>query len=189
MSEKKKLRDQAMVHRAELALAMPAAGLALVGHLIGHLEGKMPQSISAYWPISTEIDSRPTMERLQSLGNAILLPRIAGKNTDLEFFQWNRGDALVDGPFGTREPIAGARKIRPTILLVPLLAYDDLGGRLGYGGGFYDRTLSTLRGKGETCAIGMAYSGQRVDHVPMDLHDEYLDFIATEAGMVTALRG
>ena len=90
---------------------------------------------------------------------------------------------LEEGPLGTMQPVVGQIEMTPNILLMPLLAFDADGGRLGYGGGYYDRTLAALRKDGHITAVGVAYAGQEIAHVPMTIDDEYLDWIATENGI------
>ena len=89
----------------------------------------------------------------------------------------------MDGPYGTKDPLPGAQAVRPSTVLLPLLAFDKAGGRLGYGGGYYDRTLAALRKDGHITAIGIAYAGQEIDRVPMTALDQRLDLIATELGV------
>ncbi|MDA0997724.1 MAG: 5-formyltetrahydrofolate cyclo-ligase, partial [Proteobacteria bacterium] len=123
---------------------------------------------------------------LQEAGHQVLLPVVVGKAAPLMFRVWRAGDPLVAGGFGTQVPSPGAKALIPEVLFVPLLAYDDDGYRLGYGGGFYDRTLEMLRGGGNPIAIGVAYAAQRVDSVPRTPHDQRLDWLATEAGVSPA---
>jgi 5-formyltetrahydrofolate cyclo-ligase len=102
--------------------------------------------------------------------------------TPLIFREWRPGDVLEDAPFGTRIPSDAAKELTPEIVIVPLLAFDSEGYRLGYGGGYYDRTLDLLRRKGDCIAVGFAYSGQEWAGVPRERHDERLDWIVTEDG-------
>ena len=135
-----------------------------------------------------EIDVRPLLLHLHGAGHPICLPVTGPRGTMLRFRRWEPDMILASGVFGTREPPGDAPELVPDLLLVPLLAFDAAGWRLGYGGGYYDRTLAALRAesraegrpKGGAVAVGVAYAGQRVDAVPHGPHDERLDWIVTE---------
>ena len=107
-----------------------------------------------------------------------------GPGAPLDFRSWQPGDALVAAAFGTQEPAAGQASVEPEILLVPLLAFDARGYRLGYGGGFYDRSLAWLRRRGDILVIGLAYAGQQVDRVPQDENDQRLDWVVTDQAVI-----
>jgi 5-formyltetrahydrofolate cyclo-ligase len=136
--------------------------------------------IAGYWPMGEEMDPRPLMLALASRGHALALPVTPPRGQPLTFRAWAPGAALRAGPMGTSEPFAGD-ELRPDILLVPLLAFDRAGRRLGYGGGYYDRTLAALPG---AKAIGIAYAGQEMAEVPAGPQDFRLPLIATEAGVI-----
>jgi len=136
--------------------------------------------IAGYWPMGDEMDPRLLMLALASRGHAIALPVTPPRGQPLAFRAWAPGAALRPGPMGTSEPVAG-EELRPDVVLVPLLAFDRAGRRLGYGGGYYDRTLAALPG---AKAIGIAYAGQELAEVPAGLRDFRLPLIATEAGVI-----
>ena len=136
--------------------------------------------IAGYWPMGDEMDPRPLMLALASRGHALALPVTPPRGQPLAFRAWAPGAALRPGPMGTSEPVAGA-ELRPDVLLVPLLAFDRAGRRLGYGGGYYDRTLATLPG---AKAIGIAYAGQEMAEVPAGPQDMRLPLIATEDSVI-----
>ncbi len=138
--------------------------------------------VSGYWPMSEEIDIRPLMARLHAAGHALALPVVVGKGQPLTFRRWRPGAPLVKAAFGLHQPAADAPPVAPDILLVPLLAFDADGYRLGWGGGFYDRTLAALRGQAPVIAIGVAYAAQRLDKVPRTERDQRLDWVVTEDG-------
>ena len=138
--------------------------------------------ISGYWPIRTEIDPRPALELL-SEDRTIVLPVVAGAGLPLEFRFWRPGARMIEGAFGAAIP-AETNGADPDILIVPLAAYDARGYRLGYGGGFYDRTLERLRAKQPTLAVGFAFSGQETDDLPVEATDEPLDALVTELGVM-----
>jgi 5-formyltetrahydrofolate cyclo-ligase len=136
-------------------------------------------ALSGYMPMRTEIDPLPAMAAHQG---PVGVPVIIGKGQPLKFREWSPGCALIPGEFGALIPAEGAW-IEPQVLIVPLLAFDARGYRLGYGGGFYDRTLQALRAKRPTLAVGFAFSSQQVTEVPIDHNDQRLDAIITEQGL------
>ena len=181
--QKTRAREQAKLRRA--ASLTPDAGPELIRHW-PYLMAR-GQSVAGYWPIKDEIDVRPLMQALQDAGQTVCLPRIVRKAHPLEFRAYKRGDALKGGPYGTAEPVISAPEVTPDIVLLPLLAFTADGRRLGYGGGFYDRTLAKLRAQAEqgarpffACAI--AYSGQETGDVPTDEYDQRLDGVLTPDG-------
>ncbi|MCF6274241.1 MAG: 5-formyltetrahydrofolate cyclo-ligase [Robiginitomaculum sp.] len=181
---KTKARNAAKMIRAKLAAELPDAGVELLRHWpdIGIKAG----CVAAYIPIHSEIDVWPLMQGLAGAGHSLALPCIKRKGHPLEFRSYTLGDKLRRGAFGTREPLRSAVFMTPDIVLLPLLAYARDGHRLGYGGGFYDRTLQDLRDpkniKGEIFACGVAYSGQEVPILLTDSYDEKLDGVLTETG-------
>lgn len=138
-------------------------------------------AVSAFFPHISEIDTRSLLGRLAGEGWTTALPIVIAKGQPLEFRQWWPGAPTVTGVMGIPRPPDSSPLVEPDVLLVPMLAFDREGYRLGYGGGFYDRTLEKLRGMKRTVAIGVAYAAQEVDSVPHDGHDQRLDFVMTEA--------
>ena len=136
--------------------------------------------VSAYWPIRTEIDPRPAMRTL-SATHQIGLPVVVRMGLPLVFRRWIPGSKMVTGSYGAAIP-ADPDELVPQILIVPLAAFDVAGYRLGYGGGFYDRTLEMLKKDWPVTAIGFAYDVQECASVPRDLTDQRLDLIVTESG-------
>jgi len=182
-------RKDAAIRRASLHKAVPDAGAELAAHVmnssveVGLQDG--PKTVSVFWSMGSEIDTQPLLQALHGAGHATALPVVAAKAQPLVFRAWAPGDALVDGGFGTSIPSPDAPTVVPDVLFVPLLAFDDDGYRLGYGGGFYDRTLEKLRrAAGDVLAIGVAFSGQRVDTVPRGPYDQPLDGVAMENGLI-----
>lgn len=140
--------------------------------------------VAGYWPMGDELDLRPLLQALHTRGFALALPVMVGLARPLIFRRWQPGDPLCAAEFGTREPTADKAVCCPDVLLVPLLAFDSQGGRLGYGGGFYDRTLAQFRTEGgRVCALGVALSAQEVSAVVCGPHDQPLDGIITEQGV------
>ena len=140
-----------------------------------------PGVLAGYYPTPSEFDPLPLIARLAREGWAITLPVIMG-DVPLVFRRWQAGEPLMRGPRAIMEPAAGDA-LRPAVLLVPLLAFDARGARLGYGGGHYDRTLEALRGSGDpVIAIGLAFDMQEMPQLPVDRHDQRLDGILTPSG-------
>lgn len=146
------------------------------------LAGHRGVPLSGYLPIGTEIDPRPAMAEATAHGT-VGVPVILQRDTPLTFAQWVPDIALEDGPFRTKVPVEPIPMV-PEIVIVPLLAFDRRGGRLGYGGGFYDRTLEGLRAQGPVLAIGFAFAGQEADHVPLEDTDQPLNLIVTDRGVI-----
>jgi len=147
-------------------------------NLLHFLTPHLGKAISAYMPMRTEIDCLPAMAELAKSG-PIAVPVITGPGQRLQFHRWLPGCALKDGPFGAKIPVK-AHPVTPEIVILPLLAFDTKGNRLGYGGGYYDRTLAELRAAGPILAVGFAYAAQQIDAVPTDPTDQPLDAIVTD---------
>ncbi|GHF00244.1 5-formyltetrahydrofolate cyclo-ligase [Aliiroseovarius zhejiangensis] len=158
--------------------ARSAAGVA---HLLSVVMDHKGKVLSGYMPIRTEITPVPVMAAMSAHG-PVCVPVIGKPGEPLRFALWTPECEMVEGAFGAFIP-ATRQFVEPEVLIVPLLAFDRKGGRLGYGGGFYDRTLEGLRDKRPTLAIGYAYSGQEVDAVPLEPTDQLLDAIVTEDGV------
>jgi 5-formyltetrahydrofolate cyclo-ligase len=137
--------------------------------------------VAGYWPLGSELDIRPLLLHLHEAGRTAALPVSGPKGTPLIFRAWGPETALREGRFGIREPEEGAPVVVPALLFVPLLAFDWRGHRLGYGAGYYDRTLAGLRaGGGPVLAVGIGFADQEVDAVPHGPYDQPLDWIVTE---------
>ena len=139
-----------------------------------------PAIVSGFWPIKDELDVRPLLVDLINRGCQVVLPVVQGKGQALVFRAWRPGDALEAGVFNTLQPSAKRETLDPQVLIVPLLACDREGWRLGYGGGFYDRTLAGLRAGRRVTAIGVGFDAQLVDDVPHGAGDERLDWLLTD---------
>lgn len=150
--------------------------------LLDHLAPFAGQVIAGYMPIRTEIDVLPAMQAL-SERSVLGVPVIQGAGQPLVFHRWTPDAAMVDGPYGARVPEI-ADPVVPSVVIVPLVAFDPFGMRLGYGGGFYDRTLQRLREKATVHAVGFAYAAQRMDRLPKEPTDQPLDAIVTETGVL-----
>jgi 5-formyltetrahydrofolate cyclo-ligase len=160
----------------------PQASVLLRDHLLTGLSLNPSATVAGYAPMRSEISPTPTLEVLHQQGHPTCLPVVLQKNTPLLFRVWAPGDPLEKGVFHTQIPPASAGTCVPDVLLVPLLAFTSQGQRLGYGGGFYDRTLQMLRSQKSIVAVGVAYSEQECPTLPIEPTDEPLDWICTEAG-------
>jgi 5-formyltetrahydrofolate cyclo-ligase len=136
--------------------------------------------ISAFHSFGSEISTFELFDQLVADGWTTALPVVVARNSPLVFRQWAPGEQLVLGRWDIKVPPETAPQVQPDVLLVPLLAFDRKGYRLGYGGGFYDRTLEALRAIKQVTAIGVAYAAQEVDSVLRDEHDQQLDWVMTE---------
>jgi 5-formyltetrahydrofolate cyclo-ligase len=139
-----------------------------------------PTVVSGFWPMAEELDIRPLMIELHNQGCQLCLPVVVAKKQPLVFRAWRPGDPLEAGVFGTLHPSPKREVLEPDVLLVPLLAVDEEGWRLGYGGGFYDRTLEALRAKKNITAIGVGLNAQLVPEVPHGPSDQRLDWLLTD---------
>jgi 5-formyltetrahydrofolate cyclo-ligase len=138
--------------------------------------------VGGYWPIRTEVDPRPLMEALLDRGQDVALSQIL--HPHLSWRLWQPGDVLVKGGFGVREPGPDAPEVFPKALLVPLVAFDRRGGRIGYGKGHFDRAIAALEEQHPVLTIGLAYAVQEIEEVPVEPHDRLLDIIITEAELI-----
>ena len=136
--------------------------------------------IGGVWPIQSEIDPRPLMKALETQGHRLSLPCTPRTGKPLTFRAWRTDEKLKTGPHNTREPFPEKDEVFPDFVLVPLLAFTHDGMRLGYGGGFYDRTLERLREKKQVFACGVAYAAQEAAILPTESHDARLDAMLTE---------
>lgn len=167
--------------REHEALAGPAsAKLAETG--LDFLKPAPGAMISGYLAYRTEIDVMPLMQKLAGQGFELALPVVIEMEQPLVFRKWAPGDATEAGKLNIDTPLASAPEVDPDLLLVPLLAFDERGYRLGYGGGFYDRTLEKLRKQKSITAVGVAFAGQQVGSVVRGIEDQPVDWILTENG-------
>jgi 5-formyltetrahydrofolate cyclo-ligase len=178
------LRAEQRRKRGTLAPDVSAAAAEAVADRIVRAFRLPPGIVSGYWPLADEFDPRPAMAGLARLGHRLALPRVQGWGRPLAFHAWQPGDPLLAGPFEVMEPSSDAPLVDPRTLLVPLLAFDRAGRRLGYGAGYYDMVLRDLRARSAApCAIGVAFAAQEVAEVPTGSRDQLLDAVVTERGV------
>ena len=154
-------------------------GEELAKMFLQNIDISVSEEVSGYWPIQSEIDIRPLLLSLHSLGYTLCLPTIVAPKLPLKFRQWAPYDILKGGLFNTLEPQQFQPQINPKVVIVPLLGFDARGNRLGYGGGYYDRTLSSLN-EGKMIAVGVGYEAQLLDKIPAGQNDVSLDWVITE---------
>jgi len=174
------VKAQARREAYERRKAAHAAG-GTPGYLSEVLAGYRGVPLAGYMAMRSEIDPTAAMEEAAAHG-PVGVPVIIGAGQALRFREWSPGCALVPGTFGALIPAEGSWMV-PELVIVPLVAFDRAGGRLGYGGGFYDRTLAALRARRPTLAIGYAYAAQEATSLPLEPTDQPLDLIVTETGV------
>jgi len=176
--QKQAQRDAA--HTLRNGIEAATAGEAAAALLLDKFEGLKNQIVSLYWPIGSELDTRTLLHALNDQGALCALPVIVAKGKPLAFRRWQPGMTLVPGPFKVPVPPEDSAPLIPQLIVTPLLAFDGAGYRLGYGGGFYDRTLAMFRLNKKVQAIGFAYAAQEIEAVVTDQYDQRLDALVTE---------
>jgi 5-formyltetrahydrofolate cyclo-ligase len=179
---KQDVRKQALEQRAALKQKVPMLSRQIAENFLAQIPIPPGAIVSAYIAIGEEADPAPLLPELRLRGHVIALPRVAGRGLPLDFHRYELGANLVAGGFGLSEPDRNWPKVSPQLAIVPLLAFDAHGYRIGYGAGFYDRSLRKLRSEGEVIAAGYAFAVQEFASVPHDEEDERLDWIVTENG-------
>jgi 5-formyltetrahydrofolate cyclo-ligase len=181
-ARKQAMRNEALARRASLRAAAPDAARRMARNFIAAIPLAPSAVVSAFFAIGEETDPAPLIDLLRKEGHRIALPRVVRKGEKLAFHLYEQGAVLVPGVFGLSQPGKDWPEAIPDVLVVPLLAFDAAGNRLGYGGGFYDRTLAALRASRNVVAVGFAFAGQEVPDVPHRDSDEPLDWVVTELG-------
>jgi 5-formyltetrahydrofolate cyclo-ligase len=181
------LRVKAHAQRAAFFQSLRAdAAKAAAGHFFQGVALVPGEIVAAYWPIRDELDVKPVLTRLMDSGQPVCLPVVLGHGMPLELRLWEQGAPLYPSGFGTLAPDELAPHAEPDVILMPLLGFDKDGTRLGYGGGYYDRTLMGLSKRPKL--IGFAFAAQQFDHIPREPHDVPLDAVVTEKGMTRFAR-
>jgi 5-formyltetrahydrofolate cyclo-ligase len=182
------IRKDALMRRDALPGAERAKAAEAIAARAFPLAIEPGQIVSGFSPLKTEINPIPLMRRLADAGAQLALPVVAGKGRPLTMRAWRFGEPLDSGVWGIREPKADAPEVAPDILLVPLLAFDRTGRRIGYGAGYYDMTIGRLRAMKPVVAVGIAFAGQEIASVPVTPRDARLDLVLTEREIID-LRG
>ncbi len=188
VAQKRLLRTEAAKKR-DAAAASNDIGERLAESFLRNIEVPSGIVISGYIPIGGEANVLPLLESLLERGFEIALPVVVKRRNPLIFRRWHRASDLHKGPYGILEPSSDAPAMRPDIVLAPLLAFDRVGNRLGYGGGYYDLSIKSIRELQPVLAVGIAYAVQEVAAVPHDENDTKLDRIVTENGAIKPERG
>tara|TARA_B100000768_G_scaffold42998_1_gene41844 strand:+ start:552 stop:1130 length:579 start_codon:yes stop_codon:yes gene_type:complete len=186
-TEKKKglQRIQAKQQRAKAFALNPRAGEQVCQQLLDSKKLKTNQIVAVYWPLGDELDPMPLLNKLHELGHQTLLPVMLGAGKPLLFRKWESNDSLKIAQFGTYEPFEDKPVLKPDVILAPLLAFDRHGYRLGYGGGFYDRTIENLRQTKSVSVFGVAYAAQEMNQVVRGPFDQPLDAVLTELEVIS----
>ncbi len=185
--EKAALRARGRDRRAEIHARDGAeAARAMRDRFLARVPLAAGAVVAGYWPFGSEMDPMPLLEALHNRGHGLALPVVERRGAPLIFRRWKPGDEMSAHRFGMSEPLATRPRVDPDIIVAPLLCFDARGNRLGYGGGFYDRTLIVQRKIKPTLAVGVAFAAQRVERIPTDIHDQKLDWIVTETEALRA---
>jgi 5-formyltetrahydrofolate cyclo-ligase len=185
---KETIRRDAVARRDALPAADRAAAAAIIAGRRFPLAIAPGMIVSGFSPLKSEINPVPLMRKLSDAGAGLALPVVAGKGKPLIMRAWAFGEALDSGVWGIREPKPEAPEVAPDILLVPLLAFDRSGNRIGYGAGYYDMTIAKLRALKSAVAVGIAFAVQEIPSVPVTPRDARLDLVLTEREVID-LRG
>lgn len=181
--QKQAFRQQAKAVRLAAYHQTPTAGEQIAQRLLAIAKPEQA-TISAFWPLAEELDTLPLLHALHGQGHQMLLPVMLGAGKPLEFATWQPGDELKQAAFKTLEPSDEKARLAPDIMLCPLLAFDRRGYRMGYGGGFYDRSIAQLQEQGNLVTIGIAFAAQEVEEIPIGEYDMPLDMIVTEQEVI-----
>ena len=179
---KLRLRREALARRVE-EHSVTEAGMLVRDHGLRVIAGLAGATVSGYLPIRDELNPVPLMTALLAAGRSLALPVIETKWAPLTFRAWRPGDRLIAAEFGLKEPLPASPAVLPDILLVPLAAFDRAGFRIGYGGGYFDRTLALYRAERSVIAIGVAFDCQEVPPFTAEPHDQRLDYLITPSGV------
>lgn len=180
------LRLKMGAERRAAAAARPDAGKHAARVFLDHIPLPANAVVSLYHPMKDELDTKPLAEALLERGFTIALPVTPKKRGPLTFRAFRDGDPLRQDRYGVMTPLDDAAEVRPMIIITPLLAFTRDGARLGYGGGYYDRTLAALRAETDVLAVGFAFAAQEVQKMPMSKTDQRLDWIVTEREAIEA---
>ena len=182
--EKVELRRAAQERRDALPAEMRKAAAEAIAARAFPLAVAAGTIVSGFMPLKSEINPLPLMHKLADAGARLALPVVVGRGKPLTMRSWQWGEPLVPGVWGIREPGPAAATVEPDIVLVPLLAFDRSGYRIGYGAGYYDSTIARLRAKKPITAVGIAFAAQEIETVPRTDFDAQLDLVLTENEMI-----
>jgi 5-formyltetrahydrofolate cyclo-ligase len=178
------LRQQALARRDALPGAERAQAAESIAARAFPLAVAPGAIVAGFMPMKSEINPLPLMRKIAAAGARLALPVVAGKGQPLIMRAWGFGEPLASGVWGIREPPPAAPVVAPDILIVPLLAFDRAGQRIGYGAGYYDMTIAALRAEKEVLAVGLAFAAQEIAAVPATERDAPLDLVLTEREVI-----
>jgi 5-formyltetrahydrofolate cyclo-ligase len=177
---KARLRREALAKRDAIPAEVRVAAAQAIADRPFPVAAGPAAIVSGFMPMKTELNPLPLLRKLAQAGATLALPAIVGRGTPLIMRAYAFGDEFTRGQWGIREPKPDAAERDPDILIVPLAAFDRQGHRIGYGAGYYDMTIRSLRSKKKVTAIGVAFAAQEIDRVPATERDEALDLVLTE---------
>jgi 5-formyltetrahydrofolate cyclo-ligase len=183
-SIKAELRRQALARRDGLPAAERAQAAAAIAERPFPVVVAPGTIVAGFMPMKSEINPLPLMRKLADAGARLALPVVDGRGKPLIMRAWGVGEPLAAGVWGIREPPPSAPAVAPDILIVPLLAFDRAGHRIGYGAGYYDMTIAALRARKPVTAIGIAFAAQEIERVPATPRDAALDLVLTEREII-----
>ena len=183
-AQKKRLRTEMKAQRGAIEAKEAKAAAQDVIEQIKPLSARKKRwQVALYHPVHSELDSLPLARFFARNRSRLSLPVVMKREDPMIFRPWKMDEALVENVHHIKVPVNRGLQVQPDLLIVPLLAFDEQGHRLGYGGGYYDRTLAALRAQRNVLAVGLAFDGQKVDKVPVDPHDQSLDYILTPSSL------
>jgi 5-formyltetrahydrofolate cyclo-ligase len=185
---KAELRQQALARRDGLPAAERAQAAATIAERPFPVAVAPGTIVAGFMPMKSEINPLPLLRKLADAGARLALPVVDGRGKPLIMRAWGVGEPLAAGVWGIREPPPTAPQVAPDILIVPLLAFDRAGHRIGYGAGYYDMTIAGLREQKAVVAIGIAFADQEIAAVPATPHDAPLDLVLTEREVIDLRR-
>jgi 5-formyltetrahydrofolate cyclo-ligase len=188
VSTKTELRREALARREALPAAERQRAAETIAARTFPVAVKSGAIVAGFMPMKSEINPLPLMRKLADAGARLALPVVAGQGKPLIMRAWAFGEPLAAGVWGIREPQPAAPAVAPDILIVPLLAFDRAGHRIGYGAGYYDMTIAALRARQAVVAIGVAFAAQEIAAVPATPHDAPLDLVLTEREVIDLRR-
>jgi 5-formyltetrahydrofolate cyclo-ligase len=178
------LRREALARRDALPRELRAAAAETIATRRSPVAIEPGAVVSGFMPMKSEINPVPLMRKLADAGATLALPVVAGKGKPLIMRAWSLGEPLASGVWGIREPKPEAPEVFPDILIVPLLAFDRRGHRIGYGAGYFDMTIAALRARKPVVAAGIAFAAQEIAEVPTTPRDARLDLVLTEREVI-----
>ena len=178
------LRRDALARRDALPRELRAAAAEAIAARPFPIAIEPGAIVSGFMPMKSEVNPLPLLRKLADAGAALALPVVAGRGKPLTMRAWRFGEPLAAGVWGIRQPKPEAPEVFPDILIVPLLAFDRRGHRVGYGAGYYDMTIAALRANKPIIAAGIAFAAQEIAEVPATPRDARLDLVLTEREMI-----